>query len=163
MRYIFDGHNLIFAVRGSGEQFASLSFEATTQFLCHILEQYLVLKKSKGVLFYDGTGPMDKRFYNNFSRLEVEFAGEHFEADDLIEDEIVSSSAPKQLIVVSSDRKVRNIATRRRATSVCSADFWVSVVTEIDRPKGKIKEPKAKRSGITSSEVTHWMKYFKLD
>jgi len=163
MRYIFDGHNLIFAVRGSGDQFASLTIEATTHFLCHILEEYLLLKKSKGILFYDGTGPIDKRFYRKFSRLDVEFSGEHFEADDLIEDEIVSCSAPKQLIVVSSDRKVRNIATRRRATSVASADFWVSVVKEIDRPKGKVAEPKAKRTGITTSETSYWMKYFKIE
>lgn len=163
MQYIFDGHNLLFAVRGSGEQFASLSVEATTQFLCHILEEYLILKKSRGILFYDGEGPMDKQFFNGFSRLNVEFSGDYYEADDFVEGEIEASSAPKQLIVVSSDRKIRNTARRRRATSLASLDFWFDVIKEIDKPKAKIKEPAAKRQGITSSEVSYWMKYLKIE
>ena len=162
MRYIFDGHNLLFAVRGSGEQFASLSVIATTQFLCHILEEYLVLKKSRGILFYDGTGPSDKRFFDNFSNLDVEFAGEYLEADDLIEDEIADYSAPKSLIVVSSDRKIRTAARRRHSKSVDSTDFWFEVLKEIDRPKNKIKEPAAKQTGITTSEVSYWMDFFKI-
>ena len=163
MQYIFDGHNLLFAVRGSGEQFASLSVEAATHFLCHILEEYLQLKKSRGVLFYDGIGPSDKRFFQNFARLEVEFSGDYYEADDYIEAEIEASSAPKRLVVVSSDRKIRDKARRRRATSIPSIDFWFDVIKEIDKPKPKIKEPAAKRRGITTSEVSYWMKYFKLE
>lgn len=163
MRYIFDGHNLIFAVRASGEQFASLTVEAAGQFLCCILDQYLILKKARGVLFFDGTGPSDKRYYDNFSRLEVFFSGEYFEADDLIEDEILDYSAPKSLQVVSSDRKIRTIAKRRRAVSLDSMDFWLDVVKQIDRPKSKVSEPKAKQTGISSSEVSHWMKFFKLE
>ncbi len=162
MRYIFDGHNLLFAVRGSGEQFASLTVEAVTHFLCHILEEYLRLKKSRGVLFYDGMGPRDKSFFTNFSRLDVEFSGEFFEADDLIEAEIEADTAPKLLTVVSSDRRVRDKAKRRKAKSVSSIDFWFEVLDEIEKPRPK-NEPMAKKRGITNSEVDYWMKYFNID
>jgi predicted RNA-binding protein with PIN domain len=163
MQYIFDGHNLVFAVRGSGEQFAALSVEAATHFLCHVLEQYLIIKKSRGILFYDGMGPADKRFFQNFSRLDVEFAGDFYEADDYIEAEIEANSAPKRLVVVSSDRKIRDKAKRRRATSIPSMDFWLDVLKEVDKPRRKVKEPAAKQKGITSSEVSYWMRMFKLE
>jgi predicted RNA-binding protein with PIN domain len=162
MQYIFDGHNLLFAVRGSGEQFASLSVEATTHFLCHVLDQYLAIKKSRGILYYDGTGPGDKGFFRNFSRLDVEFAGDYYEADDYIEAEIEANSAPKRLVVVSSDRKIRDKARRRRAVSIASLDFWLDVLKEIEKPR-RVKEPAAKQQGITSSEVSYWMKFLNLE
>lgn len=149
-------------MRSSGEQFACLPVKAATQFLCHILEEYLLIKKTHGILFYDGTGPFDKRSFCNFSRLDVEFAGDYFEADDLIEAEISADSAPKSLIVVSSDRKICRAARKRHAKSVDSIDFWLDVLKEIDRPKPKIKEPAAKRKGITPSEVSYWMKLFDI-
>ena len=156
--FIIDGHNLLRAVQRSSEEFESISDVQ----LCQIVGRYLKLTGKNGEIVFDGTGPPDKSGFDNISNLEVFFAGLATDADTAIEDKIKASTAPKRLTVVSSDRRLRDAARARKAASVKSQVFWANLQKQLSR-KRTIKEPPAKRQGLTESETEQWLKFFDLE
>lgn len=56
--------------------------------------------------------------------VSVRFAIEHAEADDLLEEIIASHTAPRNLMVVSSDHRVQ-AAAKRRGCGCCDSQMWL--------------------------------------
>ncbi len=158
MPVIIDGHNLLWSVQKISEDFESVSDVQ----LCRIIGRYLKLISNTGEIIFDGTGPPDKSAFDNISNLEVLFAGLGSDADTVIENKIKASTAPKRLTVVSSDRRLRDAARARKATTVKSEVFWANLRRQLGRKK-TIKEPPAKRSGLSESETKQWLKFFGLE
>ncbi len=158
MPYLIDGHNLLYAIRGSSEEFAGMN-EAI---MCSVMNEYFSRIRDNAFIIFDGTGPSDKSFYYGFANLSVKFSGADLEADDIVIDEINSDSAPRRLVVVSSDRKLRLAASRRRATSLASEDFWQMALEKLNRKVRKSPEPSEKRQGLTDAETDDWMRIFGL-
>jgi len=156
---IIDGHNLLHSILKVGEEFESISDAA----LCHVVGRYLKLTGEKGEIVFDGTGPPDKGRFDNISNLEVFFAGLGTDADSVIEDKIKANTAPKRLTVVSSDRRLRNAARARKATTVKSDVFWTNLQKQLSRSRKINKEPMAKRRGLSESETEHWLKIFGIE
>lgn len=155
---IIDGHNLLWSIQKVSEDFESISDVQ----LCQILGRYLELSSENGEIIFDGTGPLDKGVFDNISKLEVVFAGRGCDADTVIEDKIRESTAPRRLMVVSSDRRVRKAARARKVASVRSEAFWSKVYKQLSRKKA-IKEPAAKRDGLSESETEQWLRFFSLE
>jgi len=156
--FIIDGHNLLWSIRKINE-----SSESTSDVqLCRVIGRYLKLIDEKGEVVFDGTGPRDKGGFDNISNLEVFFAGLRSDADTVIEDKIKANTAPKRLTIVSSDRRLRDAARKRKATVVKSQVFWNNVQKQLSR-KNKVKEPLAKREGLSESETEQWLKIFDLE
>ena len=109
------------------------------------------------------TGPVrgTRRACWALGNLEVIFTGPGVEADHRIAEEVEQSSAPKLLAVISSDREVRASAEKRKAAAIRSEDFWPTMVKTLERKK-RIREPKAKREGLTEGETDEWMRLFGL-
>ena len=158
MPIIIDGYNLLRSVEKTCEDFSSI----TDIQLCSKVDEYLRLMNEKGEIVFDGIGPPDKSWMNNLSRLEVIYSGRGIEADQVIEDKIKFSSAPKNLIIASSDRRIRDAARLRRAVSVKSDTFWQGVKKQIARKRAKV-EPDEKRRGLNKGETDQWLKLFGLD
>jgi predicted RNA-binding protein with PIN domain len=158
MPVIIDGHNLLHSIQKEDPDSGPISDVQ----LCHIIGRYLKLIGEKGEVVFDGTGPRDKGGFDNISNLEVFFAGLRSDADTVIEDKIKASTAPKRLTIVSSDRRLRDAARKRKATAVKSQVFWDNVHKQLSR-KNKVKEPPAKREGISESETDQWLKFFDLE
>ena len=156
MPFIIDGYNLLRSVQGY-EEYASYDEEM----LCRVLSEYLKRVRNQGQIIFDGIGPPDKSGLGGIENLEVYFSGEDLEADDVIEDKIISSSAPKNLIIITSDREIRIAASHRKCTSVPSDIFWLSLTEQLEK-KLPIREPKEKREGITEKETEDWMDEFGL-
>ena len=179
---IIDGHNLLWSIQKAGpvrsnpvrsrgrrdrnrraSNGASEDFKSITDLqLCHIVGRYLKLTGGKGEIVFDGTGPPDKSRFDNINNLEVSFAGLATDADTVIEDKIKASTAPKRLTIVSSDRRLRAAARARKATAVKSEVFWTNLQKQLSRGK-TIKEPPAKRWGLSESETEQWLKIFDLE
>ncbi len=158
MPIIIDGYNLLRWVQSIDPAYADLD-EAP---LCRIISQYLIRTRSRAQIIFDGLGPPDKRELANIANMEVYFSGPDREADDIIEDKIEESSAPKGLVVVSSDRRIRAAAQRRKATSLKVDFFWLSLIDQLDK-KPPTPEPKEKRNGISEYEANQWLDEFGLD
>jgi predicted RNA-binding protein with PIN domain len=153
--FIIDGHNLlhtIFKLEGDSGAVGDVG-------LCRILGRYFTLTGEKGEIIFDGTGPPDKSGFDNIGNLEVFFAGLGTDADTVIEDKISTSTAPKGLTIVSSDRRLRAAAHKRKATSMKSDVFWNDVQKQLSR-KWPAKEPTEKRQGLNEGETEQWLEFF---
>ncbi len=158
MAVIIDGHNLLHSIQKTSEYSKPISDVQ----LCHIVARYLRVIGEKGEIVFDGTGPRDKCGFDNISNLEVFFAGLNSDADTLIEDKIKANTAPKRLTIVSSDRRLRNAARKRKAIVVKSQIFWDNLCKQLARKK-TITEPTGKRHGLSNGETEQWLKFFDLE
>ncbi|MHC4644993.1 MAG: NYN domain-containing protein [Planctomycetota bacterium] len=158
MPIIIDGHNLLWSIHNASADRESIGDVR----LCHILGRYLRLTGEKAELVFDGPGPPDKRPFDNIANLDVSFSGRDADADQVIEDKIAASTAPRALTLVSSDRKLRAAARARRAATVKSETFWAGVRQQFGR-KSKNREPAAKRLGLSDCETEQWLRFFGLD
>jgi len=156
--FIIDGHNLLYAIRKTEEGSETFSDVA----LCRILSTYFKLTGEKAEIIFDGTGPPDKSGFNGVSNPEIFFSGRGTDADTVIEDKIKTSTAPKGLTIVSSDRRLRQAAGARKATPVKSEEFWADIQKQLSR-KRPVKEPPGKRRGISEGETEQWLAFFGLD
>ena len=158
MPYLIDGYNLLRAVQGIHEEYAQIAEYG----LCRILSEYIRIKRSRGQIVFDGIGPPDRSILCGYGNLEVFFSGQNYEADDVIEDKIEANTAPKSLIVVSTDRRIRAAAASRKAVAVRSDLFFDDVIKVLDKTK-IIPEPKQKQEGLTQAETDEWMDIFGMD
>jgi len=155
---IIDGYNLLHSIRKVDEGHESISDVA----LCKFIGRYLKQIGEAGEIIFDGTGPRDKSGFDNISNLEVFFAGLGTDTDTIIEDKIKIDTAPKRLTIVSSDRRLRKAAQARKATVVKSEVFWNNLQKQLSRKKG-VREPAAKRQGLTDGETKQWLEFFGLE
>jgi hypothetical protein len=105
------------------------------------------------------------------SGLQIVFAVDHAEADDMLEDIIRRHPTPKQLTVVSSDVRIRRCARARRASSVDADQFLehleqrpelplqprTSVDSSTDRAS---RSQESTTEGLSESEVEYWLREF---
>jgi predicted RNA-binding protein with PIN domain len=157
MPTIIDGHNLLWAIQNPDED-ASVTDVA----MCQALDTYFSITRDKAEIIFDGIGPPDKTGFNNISNLEITFSGRNTDCDSIIERRILDSTAPSHLTIVSTDRKIRDAASARKATSIQSDEFWDMVTKRLSKQK-RGKEPAAKRTGLTESETELWLRTFGLD
>jgi predicted RNA-binding protein with PIN domain len=155
---IIDGHNLLHSIYKMEEDSEVISDIG----LSRIIGRYLKLTGQKGEIIFDGTGPRDKVIFDRVDGVEVLFAGIGTDTDTVIEGKIKTNTAPKRLMIVSSDRRLRRAARSRKATSIKSEDFWNSVQKQLSRKRPK-KEPTAKRQGLSESETKQWLEIFGLE
>lgn len=97
--------------------------------------------------------------------MQVLFAIEEPEADDLIEYLIKRHSAPKQLTVVSSDHRLQTAARRRNARTVDS-DSWIDSIQEEEPDSDddvRQTNPRLKHHKLDAAEVEAWMEEFQVD
>lgn len=156
--YIIDGYNLLHTIIKLDELFKPV----TDIQMCRILNQFLKLTGQTGEMIFDGSGPREKNAYENLSHLEVFFAGAGSDADTVIENKIKSDTAPKRLVIVSSDRRLRKAALSKKAVSIKSDEFWAALNKKLEQRRPE-KEPGGKRQGLSESETKLWLRIFGIE
>jgi predicted RNA-binding protein with PIN domain len=154
--YIIDGYNLLKLIQKSSDEHELLSRID----LCRLIGSFLSFKKQNGTIIFDGPNPDENTNYS--SGVEVIFAGPGKDADSLIEKKIACDTAPRRLLVVSNDRRIRNAANAGGSTSIKSEKFWQHLLSSLKRKK-QIYEPPEKRKGLDQSQTKQWMEYFGLE
>ena len=158
MPFIVDGYNLLHSIQKNTEGAESINEVQ----LCHIIGRYVRILGDKAEIIFDGVGPPEKTPFENVYNTEVIFSGAGTDADTIIENKINANSAPKRLIIVSSDLRIRKAAKTRKAASLKSEQFWTDLQKKIDR-KRTVKEPAQKRNGLSESETKQWLKFFDIE
>ncbi|MFI4917166.1 MAG: NYN domain-containing protein [Phycisphaerales bacterium JB060] len=92
--------------------------------------------------------------------LDVVYAGAHQEADDVIELLIARDSAPRRLLVVSTDRRLAQAARRRRAQSVTSEAFLQHLASDSAKPRARPLPGYATQVPLNEYAVGYWMALF---
>ena len=156
MPLLIDGYNLLRTIQ------RDLCDSLTETQMCRLISCYLYRKKDIGKIIFDGTGPPDKSSLRDIMSLEVLFSG-GYEADDIIERLVLESTAPKRLIVVSSDRRVKTAAKKRKAVAINSDDFWFELIKLLEKKRPRNPEPPGKRNGISENETDEWLEEFGLE
>lgn len=167
MRFLIDGYNLMYAGGLIGKRLGPTGFHRVrTRFLNDLAFALGPVDAHQTTVVFDASSsPEDVPKTSTHQGLSVVFAVDQESADDRIEQLIAGHSTPKSLTVVSSDRRLRQAATRRRARSITSEEFWV----ELDRRKERKPDNKGvPRSGelirdleLSDRESAYWQNEFR--
>lgn len=160
MPFLIDGDNLLHAARGAVPE----AHQANRAWLCGLLAEWDRRGQYDITVYFDGyrpdspgEGPVAE------GHLVIRYS-EHLTADDRIIEAIEASSAPRRLIVVSSDRHIRMVARRRRAAAPDSATFLAQMLSDVQRAsEGRPREPREKFEGLSPEQTDAWLREFGID
>lgn len=163
---IIDGYNLMHAWGLARQRYGPGDLERLRERFLRELANRLPETQRRGttVVFDAGdeapTDIADKRVHE---LMRIVFAVKDEDADSRIEKLIASHSAPKQIRVVSSDKRLQIAARRRRGQFVTSEQF----IEELERAETESKKPavsrelEAKSTGeLTEGEMAEWLEIF---
>ncbi len=159
MPVLIDAYNLYhYAMSVYREEGVDLSISA----FCGLIDEWTRRSRQKVAMVFDGSPPPALRQNSRrYGTMDMEFAGSGCDADTIIENRVLKSTAPRLLTVVSSDRRIRKAAMRRHCRILTSDQFWVKVAARLTRKQAK-PEPREKTSGMMSGELEYWLKVFGL-
>jgi predicted RNA-binding protein with PIN domain len=159
MPVLVDGYNLLHATREYEE-----AADWGRQQLCRLLIEWAQRKREEVVVVFDGVAPRGALGEQLHGKgIGVIYSGAGRSADALIAQMIEASSAPRRLLVVSSDRQVQRAARRRRCRHVGSPVFFTGVVRALSTRRASAAEPAEKREGTAPQDVDRWLRQFGYD
>jgi len=161
MSYLIDGYNLLHAMgllRGRG---GPMGLEKARLGLLGLLQGvYRDEATAVTVVFDAANAPPGASQEEEYQGIHVRFAVQQEQADDLIETLIRHASAPRQLTVVSDDRRIRHAAQRRHCTVSGCAEYleWLERHRRERARSSRPASPKPER--LSRQETQHWLREF---
>ncbi len=165
MRILIDGYNLMHAIGLMPPSFGPDGFRrARKRFLNDLAAGLDPVDAHQTTVVFDAAHPPpDRPDRERHKGLTVLYAVNDEDADARLEILIAKHSSPKQLTVVSSDRRVRDAAKRRRALTLTSDEFWERVrrprKVSASPPKPSAEE-RGRREGPSAAESRFWQETF---
>jgi uncharacterized protein len=167
MRFLIDGYNLMHAAGRMNRKFGPDGLRrARLRFLNELGQALGPEQASQTTIVFDASSlPINQAPESSHKGMTVIYAIEDDDADSRIELLIERDSAPRSLTVVSTDRRIRRAAQRRRATSLISDDFldFLDSLRE-RRPVGNegASNPRElpRPDHLSSEEVEAWAREF---
>lgn len=169
---LIDGYNLLFQSqlvgKGRGRQWLPAARQRLVQLL-HTGLSPQILQTTHLVFDAPSVGPAPEPERHS-TGLQVVYAVNYSEADDLLEEIIRQHPTPKQLTVVSSDQRIRRCAQARRAVSLDSEAF----LEQLEQGTFALSQPASKAGSESSAdlpttlepehlsedEIAYWLKEF---
>lgn len=160
VRYLVDGYNLLHAMGVLGGRVGPQGLSKARLNLFGLLRGALGEEASTVTVVFDAAhaphGALDDQEYEG---IHIRFAVDHAQADDLIESLICQSPTPKQLTVVSDDRRIQKAAHRRRCVALGCLDFLENLNQR--RPKNHPSEAlPSDKAGNSPKDTEMWIKEF---
>jgi predicted RNA-binding protein with PIN domain len=168
MRWLIDGYNVMHA---GGRLRPNLSRSGFRNARRRFLDELLLAMgphraRSTTVVFDASVHPGDFDLSDNYQGLSILFALGDESADARIEALIASDSDPKALSVVSSDRRIRQAASRRKSKSITAEVFWEwidELKDRVRRAQARIPVPKpgtVRPKSKPAAEEPSWLEEF---
>ena len=163
MSLLIDGYNLIYAAgivgRGHGPGGLQRSRLALLNFLAESLEPAELPRTT--VVFDAHDAPRGVPRQVDHRGITVRFAVQYQEADDLIVELIRADSAPRRLVVVSSDHQIQRAARRRKAKAIDS-DVWYGELLRARRERQEASPniPARPAVPLLAEDVNYWIRQF---
>ncbi len=132
---IVDGYNLIARHKSLNHSTLELDRHA----LARMFEPLLGDMAARITLVFDGRAARIGREAD--AGVEILYSGGHLSADELIADLIRSSSSPENILVISSDRFVRNAAEAAGANSEAAGIFLAHLQERQERAGQRVPPP----------------------
>jgi predicted RNA-binding protein with PIN domain len=163
MPLVIDGYNLMYVAgilgRGTGPGSLQRSRLALLNFLAESIEPR---ELPRTVVVFDAReAPWGLPRSVQHRGITVRFAAQYAEADDLIEELIAADSAPRRLVVVSSDHRIQRAARRRKAKAVDS-DVWYAELVRARRERAELSADTPARPAVPllEEDVNYWLRQF---
>lgn len=168
MRFLIDGYNVMYAGGLLGKRFGPDGFrKVRTRFLNDLAAALGPMDASLTCVVFDASQAIaDAPKSLRYKGLSIVFAVEDEDADARIERLIGEHSAPKKLTVVSSDRRIRLAANRRRSAILTADEFWVRMHSRRKEPLsasgGHVEAPSPveRAPAERRAEADHWIEMF---
>jgi uncharacterized protein len=159
MRYLIDGYNLLHAMGLLQGKAGPHGLEkARLALLGRLCGSHRTEVSAVTVVFDASRAPPGAVPEDDYQGIHIWYALEG-EADDLIEALIQRDSAPRQLTVISDDRRIQEAARRRRCAVLGCLDY----LDEMERLRQRKPPPEdvpAKPESVSDGETQHWLREF---
>lgn len=167
---IIDGYNLMHSVGYARERYGQGGLERSRNRLLRFLINRLDLEERRRttIVFDARTIPFEGVRQQKLEEMTILFNEAGGDADTLIEELILEHSAPKQLEVISGDRRLQRAIKRRKGIAVESEDFArmlrgrESVMPgssqDVDLPTESDEKPRSAEP--SQSDTEYWMDVF---
>lgn len=133
MHYYIDGYNLLFRYIGDSED-----LHKHRQQLVDELNQKFQQLKMHVTIVFDAQYQFGESTRSHFQNVEILFSAYGETADDLILEKVKEASKPKEVIVVTSDKKLAWFA-RRCTAQTQSVEFFMNWLTKSSKSQKKKK------------------------
>jgi hypothetical protein len=154
--YLIDANNLMHAL-------ADVGYAVERAGLCELLSEALADGEAIEVVF-DGPEQTPEHTAHMVSLGMGVHYGPGGSADDVIERLIAANTAPRRVTVVSTDRRIRTAARRRRCNSCTSQDFARTLRRRLERPRpSRSAEPSEKHEGLRPDQTQRWIREFGIE
>ena len=164
MSLLIDGYNLLHATDLFGEGTGLGSFQRSREALVAFLAASLneSERKQTTIVFDAAEAPAGLPSCYFVEGIRVVFARDYPDADTLIEEMIEDHTAPRGLLVVSSDHRVQRAARSRGAKRVDSERWYTElwqrhIALRRDQQKSVPEKPMGR---LGSDEIAYWVKQF---
>lgn len=165
MRTLIDGYNVMHAGGLMDKKFKPDGFrQARARFLNDLASALGAVDANATTVVFDAaSSPPDVPAELRHKGIAVVFAVDDEDADLRIELLIAAHSAPKTLTVVSSDRRIRQAASRRKAITLSADDYWRHIDALKSRPR-TLSPPPARPAPaplLSDRESRYWQHEFR--
>lgn len=160
---LIDGYNLMYAAGFVRATYGPGDLHRCRMQLLSFLSGHLDEgQRQRTTVVFDAKDPPPDADHSSFYKeMHVEFAPRGMDADDVIEERIAEHSAPKRLLVISSDHRLHKAARRRRA-KVKDSDKFLDACEAAARRLGEAVPPPPEKppDGLSSQELALWTAEF---
>ena len=119
--------------------------------------------REPAVLVCDGRRPPDAPRPATDGTIRLRFSGPGRIADELIMGMIRRSTAPRRLIVVSSDREIRRAARARRCRVLTSEDFLQHLARDVTARRNRRSTAGEVPASLATLDRAYWIREFGLE
>jgi predicted RNA-binding protein with PIN domain len=160
---LIDGYNLMHAAGFARVRYGPGDLQRCRLRLLNLVAGHLdgAQRQRTTIIFDAKDPPPDAARWTTYQDMHVEFAPPGKEADDVIEDLIAAHSAPKRLLVVSSDHRLHK-AARRRMAKARDSDKFLDACESAAKRASQVEEPREERPStkLSPEEVAAWAAEF---
>ena len=164
MKILIDGYNLIFECGLHGRRINAESLaRARELMLIRIRDAFSPSEQAQIVVVFDAKKlPLSNQQEQECSgAVKVLYSIEFEDADEMIESLIAGHSAPKQLLIVSSDHRLQRAAQKRRAQFIDTGDWFDQITHRSQGPancEAEQADSKTEAGLLSDSELEQFKK-----